>query len=199
MKTNQSITNIKWLTTYVVLFSLIFSSMANAGGRHHKPGHHKTERWAKVTRVEPITHRVERRVPEERCWNEQVKYYDGHQNGYRNNDNSYTSTIVGGIIGGALGNAVGHKKKNKQIGTAVGAILGASIGSEIGSNGRKHHQGSTHRYHKQHRCEVTYRVDYEEEILAYRVWFRYKGEEYKTRMNHKPGKSIKVRVSVEPV
>lgn len=202
MKPIQAITDIKWLTTSVVLFSLIFSSMADAGGKHHKSVH-----WAKVTHVEPITHRVERRIPEERCWNDQVRHYDGysdgHSNGYyngsHNRDNSYTSTIVGGIIGGALGNAVGHKKKNKQIGTAVGAILGASIGSEIGAKGKKNHQGSTNRYRKQHRCEVSYRVDYEEEILAYRVWFRYKGEEYKTRMDHKPGKKIKVRVSVEPI
>jgi uncharacterized protein YcfJ len=204
MKTIKSTTDIKWLTTCVVLFSLIFSSMTYAGGRHHKSVH-----WAKVTRVEPITHRVERRIPEEQCWNQQVKYYDGYHNShnshyddyrddYRDRGNSYTNAIVGGIIGGALGNAVGHKKKNKQIGTAVGAILGASIGNEIGANGRKH-KGSTSRYRKQHRCEVTYRVDYQEEILAYRVWFRYKGQEYKTRMNHKPGKRIKVSVSVEPI
>ena len=128
MKTIKWITDIKWLTTYVFLFSMIFSSLGYAGGRHHS-----SVSWATVTRVEPITHRVERRVPEEQCWNEQVKYYDD----YRDSGNSYTSTIVGGIIGGALGNAVGHKKKNKNIGTAVGAILGASIGSEIGSNGRK--------------------------------------------------------------
>jgi uncharacterized protein YcfJ len=134
MKTIKSTTDIKWLTTCVVLFSLIFSSMTYAGGRHHKSVH-----WAKVTRVEPITHRVERRIPEEQCWNQQVKYYDG----YHNSHNS--------------------------------------------------------RYRKQHRCEVTYRVDYQEEILAYRVWFRYKGQEYKTRMNHKPGKRIKVSVSVEPI
>lgn len=185
-------TNIKWLTTSVVLFSMMFSAMADAGGRHHKSTH-----WAKVTRVEPITHMVERRVPEEQCWNEQVKYYDDHR-GHRGRDNSYTSTIVGGIIGGALGNAVGHKKKNKKIGTAVGAILGASIGSDVGAHGRKHKRSRRH-YRNERRCDVTYHTNYEEEILAYRVWFRYKGEEYKTRMNHKPGNKIKVRVSVEPV
>ncbi|MFT6264031.1 MAG: hypothetical protein ACJAWS_000163 [Oleiphilaceae bacterium] len=197
MKTIKPIAYIKWLTLYVVVFSTLFSSLGYAGGSYHQ-SHHLVN-WAKVTRVEPITHRVERRIPEEQCWNEQVKYYDGHRDHYRDRGNSYTSTIVGGIIGGALGNAVGHKKKNKKIGTAVGAILGASIGSEIGASGRKHHKVSTSRYRNERRCEVTYHVNYEEEILAYRVWFRYKGEEYKTRMNHKPGKKIKVRVSVEPI
>mgnify|MGYP000203388184 CR=1 FL=1 len=179
----------KYFITYVILLSMAFSSLASAGGRNHKDVH-----WANVTRVEPIMRTVERRVPEERCWNEQVEYYDKH----RDRGNSYTSTIMGGIIGGALGNAVGHKKKNKQIGTAVGAILGASIGSELSSNGRRHN-GSTSRYRTQQHCEVTYQVSYENEILDYHVWYRYKGEEYKTRMSYKPGKKIKVRVRVDPI
>lgn len=191
MTATKIISNPKWLTTYVVLFSMIFSSMALAGGRHHKSTH-----WAKVTHVEPIMHTVERRVPDRQCWHEKVKYDD--RRNYHDRDHSYTSTIVGGIIGGALGNAVGHKKKNKKIGTAVGAILGASIGNEMASNGSSY-KGSSSKYRNHQRCDTTYRVDYEEEVLAYRVWFRYKGEEYKTRMNHKPGKKIKVRVSVEPV
>ena len=188
MTTIRTITHIKLLTTSMILFSMIFSSLAYAGGRNHKNVH-----WAKVTRVEPITRMVERRVPEERCWNEQVEYYNDHHD----RGNSSTNTILGGIIGGALGNAVGHKKKNKQIGTAVGAILGASIASDISSN-RRRHNGSTSRYRNQQRCDVTYQVSYQEDVLAYHVWYRYKGEEYKTRMNHKPGKKIKVRVNVEP-
>lgn len=189
MKMTNKTREMKWLAIYVTLLALVLSSQTYAGGRHHKDVH-----WAKVSRIEPITRMVERRVPEEQCWNEQVEYFDDRDDQGR----SYTSTIMGGIIGGALGNAVGHKKKNKKIGTAVGAILGASIGSEFASNGRKH-QRSTRHYRNERHCDVNYRVNYEEEILAYRVWFRYKGEEYKTRMSHKPGKKIKVRVSVEPI
>jgi len=188
MKTLRSFIDIKLLTTSVVLFLMTFSSQGYAGGRHHN-----SINWAKVSRVEPITQTVERRVPERECWDEQVKYYEGHSD----SGNTYTSTIMGGIIGGALGNAVGHKKKNKQIGTAVGAILGASIGSDMASNDRRHKVKTSH-YRNERRCNVTHHVNYEEEIIAYRVWYRYKGEEYKTRMNHKPGKKIKVRVSVEP-
>jgi uncharacterized protein YcfJ len=189
MKKLKQNTHINFLTTSIVLFLMIFSSLSNAGGRHHS-----SVNWAKVTHVEPITRTVERRIPEKHCWNEQTRYYDD----YRDRGNTYTSTIMGGVIGGALGNAVGHKKKNKQIGTAVGAILGASIGNEIASNGRRH-KTSTHHSRNPQRCNVTHHVNYEEEIVAYRVWYRYKGEEYRTRMKYKPGKKIKVRVSVEPV
>jgi len=189
MKKRQLEADIKLLTTSVVVFLLTFSSNLYAGGRHHSDIN-----WAKVTRVEPITHMVEHRVPERECWNEQVRYSDD----YHHSDNTYTSTILGGVIGGALGNAVGHRKKNKKIGTAVGAILGASIGNDMASHGRKH-KPTTQRYRNKKHCEVTHHVNYEEEILAYRVWYRYKGEEYKTRMKHKPGRKIKVRVSVEPI
>lgn len=184
----KTITDIRLLTTAMILFSIAFSSLASAGDWNHKNVH-----WAKVTRVEPIIRTIERRIPEERCWNEQVEYYDNH----RDRGNTYTSTIMGGIIGGALGNAVGHKKKNKQIGTAVGAILGASIGSDIASNDKKYNRSTSH-YRNKKRCDVSYHVNYEEEVHAYHVWYRYKGDEYKTRMNHKPGNKIKVRVSVEP-
>jgi uncharacterized protein YcfJ len=177
----------KVFVTSVVLFSMILSSFSYAGGRHHS-----SVNWAKVVRVEPVVRMVESRQPEKNCWNERVRY-DRHSD----SGNIYSSTILGGIIGGALGNAVGHKKKNKKVGTAVGAILGASIGSEMASNGRRYDAPRHHR--NKRRCQVTQRVSYEEEVVAYRVWYRYKGEEYKTRMSHKPGKKIKVRVSVEPV
>ena len=170
-----------------MLVGMLFSAFSYAGPRH------SSVNWAKVTRVEPVTRMVEHRIPEERCWNEQVNYYDD-----RRHDNTYSSTILGGIIGGALGNAVGHKKKNKKIGTAVGAILGASIGSDMASNGRRS-DTRFRRNRTERRCDVSHQVSYEEEVVAYRVWYRYKGEEYKTRMTHKPGKKIKVRVRVEPI
>lgn len=177
----------KTTLTTTVLLAMLMSTFSYAGGRHHG-----SEAWAKVTRVEPITRMVEHTTPEKNCWNERVEYET------RGRDGSYTSTILGGIIGGAVGNAVGHKKKNKQIGTAVGAILGASIGNDIGSRER-----SDRRRFLQSRvergCETTEHVSYEEEIVGYKVWYRYNGEKYRTRMDYKPGKRIKVRVTVSPI
>lgn len=148
--------------------------------------------WAKVTRVEPLTRMVEHSEPEQHCWNEEVVYQNEF---YR--PQSATGTIVGGIIGGAVGNALGHKKRNKQIGTAVGAILGASIGSDL-STKRSRGDYTTRRRGYEQRCEVSHRTYYEEEITGYRVWYRYRGDTYSTRMSRKPGKKIRVRVTVEP-
>jgi len=175
-------------SSFILVPLLLLSTFSQAGGKYHG-----SEEWAKVTQVEPIIRMIEQRTPETHCWTEQVDYYQP-----RGGDQSYTSTILGGIIGGAIGNAVGHKKKNKQIGTAVGTILGASIGSDIGSRGT-HYAGSSQHIRNERRCETSHHVSYEEEIVGYHVWYRYHGKTYKTRMDHKPGKKIKVRVNVRPI
>lgn len=149
-------------------------------------------KWAKVTEVEPITRSVQRSIPREECWTEQVRYEEPIDE-----PRSYTGTILGGIIGGALGNAVGHKKKNKQIGTAVGAVLGATVGHDISNRGYSSPRSRVN-YRNERRCETYHETHYEEEVIGYDVWYRYKGDEYQTRMNHRPGNKIKVRVNVEP-
>lgn len=183
---NMTLKHINLFIFFAAFLSL--SSLSHAGSKYHG-----SEDWAKVTQVEPITRMVEHRTPETHCWTEQVEYHQPHRN-----DRSYTSTVLGGIIGGAIGNAVGHKKKNKQIGTAVGAILGASIGSDMGSN-RNHYAEGRSQYHNERRCETTHQVSYEEEVVGYKVWYRYHGQTYTTRMDHKPGKKIRVRVNVSPL
>lgn len=170
-----------------IIVAMLFSSLSYAGGRSHR-----SIDFARVVKVEPIIKTIEKRIPEEECWTEQVRYDD-----YPRSEHSHTSTILGGIIGGAIGNAVGHRSKNKKIGTAVGAILGASVGSDIASNERRRYKTRSH-YRDEQRCETGHRISYEEKVLGYHVWYRYKGERYKTRMDQKPGKKIKVRVRVEP-
>lgn len=173
------------VTTLLILGAALQPALANDDG-------YANYHWAKVTRVEPLTRMIEHREPERHCWNEEVEYENSF---YR--PQSVTGTIVGGIIGGAVGNALGHKKRNKQIGTAVGAILGASIGNDLSN---KHSRGdySTRRRGHEQRCEVSHRRYFEEEIIGYQVWYRYRGDTYSTRMSHKPGKKIRVKVTVEP-
>ena len=190
MNKSSHLKNKKSLPTVLVAFviaALTLSSLSYAGGR----GHHSVD-FARVVKVEPILKTVEKRIPEEECWTEMRR----HDN-YSYEGDSYTGTILGGIIGGAIGNAVGHRKQNKRIGAAVGAILGASVGSDIASRGRVYHKPDS-RYRSERRCETKYHHQYEEKVVGYHVWYRYNGEKYKTRMKHKPGKKIKVRIRVEP-
>jgi len=173
-----------------ILISLTLSPATWSKGRH-QTNHHQDNDWAKVTKVESITRTVEHNTPSEVCWNEQVRYDRS------SNNDGYTGTIVGGIIGGALGNAVGHRKKNKQVGTAIGALLGATVGHDL-SSGNRSHSRDRNTYRNKRHCETRDHITYEEEVVGYHVWYRYFGNEYKTRMSHKPGNKIKVRVKVEP-
>lgn len=157
-------------------------------------GHSRIE-FAQVTRVEPITRPLERRVPVEECWTETVRYDTPPRDDYE----SLTGTLIGGVIGGALGNAVGHKKKNKQVGTAVGAVLGASIGHDLTRGGSHYQERGEGYYQDERRCETHYQTQYEEKVIGYNVWYRYRDNNYSTRMDHDPGQKIRVRVTVSPL
>lgn len=174
-----------------ILPTLIIT-LAAAPSSWAKHSHHKKVNWAKVSDVQPIIRTIEHRIPQETCWNEPVRY-EHHTDGGR----SYTGTILGGIIGGAIGNEVGHSKKNKKVGAVIGTVLGASVGHDLSN--RYHSKPSSHvSYRNERRCQVSNEIRYEEKVIGYHVWYRYHGNEYKTRMNHHPGKKIKVRVTVEP-
>jgi len=151
--------------------------------------------FAKVVQVEPITQTISHRIPQESCWQEQVRYetpaYDRPQ--------SATPVLIGGIIGAAIGNSLGHShhKSNRNIKTLAGGLLGASIGNDIG---RRHTGGATRvEYRNEERCEVSYDTRYEERVVGYDVTYRYHGETYRTRMDYDPGKKIRVNVNVRPV
>lgn len=172
-----------------LILPAIVISLALSPSSWAKQYSHQQQNWAKVTHVEAITRTIEHRIPQQQCWNEQVRYQQSAQRG-----DSYTGTIIGGIIGGAIGHKVGH---NKQVATVVGAVLGASVGHDIAD---RHYTnaGSEVFYSNQRHCQVDEQIRYEEKVVGYRVWYRYQGHEYQTQMNYHPGKKIKVRVNIEP-
>ena len=151
---------------------------------------------AKVVAAQPIYQSVSYSVPVEQCYIEQVPVYGSDRNsGYR----SYTVPILGAIIGGAIGNAVGHNKTNKKVGTVVGAVLGGTIGRDISHRNRTrydHHSGS---YRSEEVCQTVDEIRETQELTGYDVTYRYAGEIHSARMDHDPGKFVRVRVQVTPV
>lgn len=147
-------------------------------------------RYASVVASDPIYETVAYEVPVEQCRDEPGAYH-------RERGRSATGPILGAIIGGALGNAVGHKKRNKQVGTAVGALLGGSIGADVARRHRSRHDEV--RYRTRQVCSVVHERHEEQRLTGYRVTYRYGGETYTTEMDHDPGDSLRVRVSVTPV
>ena len=157
---------------------------AIAGTQYHQ---------APVLDVEPIMATFEVVEPEERCWFEDVRQRP------RDAAQSATAPLVGALIGGAVGNAVGHKKRNKQIGAVVGAVLGGSIGHDIARRERAR-TGSVRKVRvvTQEVCRTHDRRRTEQRVAGYLVTYRYGGETYRTRMDHRPGDTIRVRVRVTP-
>ncbi|WP_075184960.1 glycine zipper 2TM domain-containing protein [Teredinibacter haidensis] len=157
--------------------------------------------YAEVVDARPIYQTVERRIPVENCWVEQVReqqpvYYRASSG----KPKSATGTILGSVIGGAIGNAVGAGDENKKVGTVVGAILGASVGRDISRNGSNRQYSHTEvSYRDVQRCEVKERVEMEEVPAGYSVTYRYNGETYTTRTRRDPGNKLKIAINIQPL
>jgi len=145
--------------------------------------------YAPVTRVEPIYQTREISRPQEQCWTEQVPVRSGATH-------SYTAPILGAILGGTIGNTLGHHEANKKVGTVVGAALGGSIGNDIGRRNSSGYEPVS--YRDEEMCRTIEHTSYRDEVVAYRVSYRYHGRDYMTEMPYDPGSRIPVRVDVEP-
>ncbi len=141
---------------------------------------------AKVISATPIYETIEINRPVERCYNERVV----HQ---RRGHHSPAGTLVGGIAGGVLGNQIGHGR-GKTVATVVGTLLGGSVGHQLSHR----HGGRSYVTHER-RCELVDHYDTKEELVGYRVKYRYKGRIFKTRTSEHPGRRIRVRVDVDPL
>jgi uncharacterized protein YcfJ len=170
--------------TSLISLSVLTSSIALAGHRNDYDREFFVDQ-AKVINVDPIYTTVRVSIPQQECYQEEVRtpVYNRHSDG---------TAVVGGVIGAIVGHRLGHGKAGA---TVAGTILGAAVGKEAGRHGDYYDE----RVSYEDRCttHVTYRT--EERIDGYNVTYRYKGEEFVTRMDQHPGKFIRVRVHVSPV
>lgn len=171
-----------------VIVAYSFSGAVYAGKRGHNEARFDDAMvdYAKVVRVKPLTRIVTSSVPRRECWDERVVYREPGRG-------SAAGTVLGGLIGGAIGNELGHHKSNKQVGAVAGALLGATIAHDVSKKPAREH------YATEEVCKVYHDSVEEEQIVGYRVRYRYHGQEFVTRMDEHPGNRIKVRVSVSPV
>lgn len=148
---------------------------------------------AEVVDVQPLWRTVQVSEPRRVCRKEPVRHVHHGRGGNR----THTPAILGGIIGGVVGNQIG-KGRGRNLATAAGVVLGASIGSDYARNQRQ--PGRTHSYvTTEHHCAVEETVHQEERIEGYRVTYRYHGRQFVTQTDHHPGRTVRVRVRVEPL
>jgi uncharacterized protein YcfJ len=142
---------------------------------------------AKVIDAEPLYETVEVARPVTECWRERVTR-NNHRHG------GYIAPIAGGIAGGVIGNQLG-RGRGKTVLTVAGTLLGASLGHNY--NRSRHRQRRTVEYVRH--CETIDQYEQQEQLVGYRVKYRYKGQTYYTQTTEHPGKHLRVRVNVSPI
>ena len=126
---------------------------------------------ARVLHAEPIYRPVEVVVPERPC-----------RPGYAGNQrDQVVATLVGGVVGGVLGSQVG-KGGGRTAMTVAGTAFGALIGNRLADDDHR----------SRRRCTTLERVERRDELVGYRVKYRYRGRVYHTRTRHDPGEWIRV-------
>ncbi len=167
--------------------ALLAAPLAQADRHFHETGRHGYTDYARVVNVEPIYRTVSLSRPHRECWQEEVAYPEDDGVG-----DAALGMIVGGVIGGALGHNLQH---DGDTGKIAGAVIGSAIGHDVAT--RRHRRG--YRTGWTERCTTVQERYSEERLDGYRVTYRYKGHTFTTRMDHDPGRRLRVRVNVLPL
>jgi uncharacterized protein YcfJ len=177
-----------------ILGSIFLGLATNAPASHNS-----YEDYARVISAKPIYETVEVILPHEECWTEQTYGHSDYPRHRHAHNDSYTAPLAGALLGGVIGNQFGGGDGKTAL-TVGGALLGAAIGDDI-ADSREYYRpsGLYHSPQSIRRCETVDHRETREEVIGYRVKYRYKGETYYTRMERDPGDTLRVRVSVRPI
>jgi len=141
---------------------------------------------AEVIQAEPLYKPVQVARPVNECWIERVAHANpGH--------NAYAGPVAGGIIGGVIGSRLARGRATTPM-TVAGALVGASIGQRLSAASYRPPTIANVR-----RCQTVNRYEQRQQLVGYRVDYRYEGQTFSTRTRGHPGRFIRVRVNVDPV
>ena len=141
---------------------------------------------AEVIQAEPLYRPVQVARPVSECWTERVAHASPRHN-------TYAGPLAGGIIGGVVGSRMGRGRGNAPLAVA-GALIGASIGRSLSEPAY-----APPTYTNVQRCTTVNHYEQRQQLVGYRVDYRYEGQTFTTRTHRHPGRFIRVRVNVDPV
>lgn len=144
---------------------------------------------ARVTRVDPQYETLQ--VPREECRTDWVT--ETRPVAPPPAQHSIGGALIGGVAGGILGNQVG-KGSGRDAATAAGVIAGAVVGDRLANRDRVPLESEQRELRS---CRTVY--ESQSRINGYRVSYEYNGQQYTTVMPQDPGRSLPVRVSVQPL
>jgi len=143
---------------------------------------------AEVTRVEPLYQSIQVALPVDQCWMEPV----AHKTRPRAN---VGATLAGGVIGGVIGNKLGRRRGRAPL-TVAGALAGAAFGHSLS---RPAYAAPVATLRDVQRCTTVNRYEQRQQVVGYRVDYRYAGQTFTTQTGHHPGRHIRMHVQVDPV
>jgi uncharacterized protein YcfJ len=141
---------------------------------------------AEVIQAEPLYQVAQVARPVNECWTETVTQRNPRQG-------AYAGAVVGGIIGGVLGNQLVRGRGRTPM-TVAGSMVGAAIGQGFSAPFQRPPTPANVR-----RCRTVNRYEPRQQLVGYRVHYRYEGQTFTTRTRGYPGRFIRVRVDVDPV
>lgn len=190
---NARLTVIAATLLSVLVSNVVFADDDEHEDRHKGRGHDRGHRqhhehdyirseivYAPVIYVEPMYQVVQRARPRRECWST--------TDSYRSEGDGGAGLVLGGVLGGVVGHNIARGRDNDAV-VIAGTLLGATIGHDLG-----HTQvAPVTRTH----CESSNDYDEREEIIGYRVKYRYFGRVYETQTDRHPGPRVRVSVSLE--
>lgn len=145
--------------------------------------------YAQVVSARPNYREVRVSEPRQECRNERVVYRDNSRG-----EPNIAGAILGGLIGGVAGHQIGGGH-GRDVATGLGAVIGAGVGANAGRG----YGGRSERVNYEQRCETYDSYRYESRVDSYDVTYRYNGRLFNTSLPYDPGKTLAVRVDVQPV
>ena len=118
----------------------------------------------------------------EECWNKSSSRYEEVRRG-GNDSKLNAGTAIGAVAGGVLGHQVGSGRGNTAA-TVGGALLGGLIGNRVHQN--REDNGD----YDMSRCRVLAAKG--AQPAGYDVRYEYRGQEYVARLDHDPGRYVKI-------
>jgi uncharacterized protein YcfJ len=172
------------VTTLAVLLTAATADVSARPGHHHGWKHGHADGYGRVMRVKPIYDTVEVSVPEEYCG-------DGYLGAAP--DPALAGAVAGGVVGALAGDQFGS---GKTVVTVAGTVIGATVGHEVGPGLAEWYPASQW---IPGGCETVERTELREELVGYRVKYRYRGHVYHTRTDYHPGDRIRVNRRARPI
>jgi uncharacterized protein YcfJ len=156
---------------------------------------------ARVISSHPVVERIP--VSREECWNDRARGYESRRVTRTDTGASIgPGTVLGAVVGGVIGHQFGNSSGGRDRGTAAGAIVGGLVGNQIDRD----NSAPSPRVEEVERVPVERDVERcrtvdetREATVGFDVRYEYRGRQFETRLARDPGRTLPIRVDVQPV